>query len=220
MSEHDHASDCGCGHDHPAGDSAHHHGRGFGRPKFGGCGHGPGAHRHHHGHGSSGAGWGGPGGRGSAGFGPGGFHKRAKRGAVRFGILMLLAEGPKHGYQLIQELGEKSGGMWQPSPGSVYPALEKLEEHGMVTSTEEGDKKVYALTDAGREKVARFKEQAPPWAMSQEIPSGVVDLRDAMAQLASAAMQVAKTGTDEQRARAVEIVTSARKGLYGILAED
>src|SRR4030088_2746910 len=82
--------------------------------------------------------WGGPGGPGGPGggpwqgFGPFGRGPRAGRGDVRAATLTLLGEGPMHGYQVIQELSERSGGMWRPSPGSVYPTLQLLEDEGLV----------------------------------------------------------------------------------------
>src|SRR6266567_4286449 len=89
-------------------------------------------------------GWGGP-------FGPGGFGRGPKvgRGDVRAAILVLLTEGPMHGYQVIHELTDRSGGMWRPSPGSVYPTLQLLEDEGLVRSEEVEGKRIFQLTEAG-----------------------------------------------------------------------
>ena len=81
-----------------------------------------------------------------------GHRQRARRGAVRGAILRLLAERPMHGYELIGELEERTGGRWRPSPGSVYPTLAQLEDEGLVrvVDGDDDDKKRYELTDAGR----------------------------------------------------------------------
>jgi DNA-binding PadR family transcriptional regulator len=71
-------------------------------------------------------------------------------GHLRLYLLNLLAEQPMHGYELIQELGNRFGGTYVPSAGTIYPRLAKLEDEGLVTKTAEGRKTVYAITDAGR----------------------------------------------------------------------
>ena len=111
-------------------------------------------------------------------FGPGyAFGRRAGRGDIRAAILALLAEEPMHGYQIIQELAERTGGVWRPSPGSVYPTLQQLEDEELVRETaSESGKRVYELTDAGREQAAA----APaPWTtVAGESESELVALRD------------------------------------------
>ena len=89
-------------------------------------------------------------------YGPGyAFGRRAGRGDIRAAILALLAEQPMHGYQIIQELTERTGGVWRPSPGSVYPTLQQLEDEELVRETaSDSGKRVYELTDAGREQAA------------------------------------------------------------------
>ena len=108
-------------------------------------------------------------------FGPGqAFGRRAGRGDIRAAILALLVEEPMHGYQIIQELAERTGGVWRPSPGSVYPTLQQLEDEELVRETaSESGKRVYELTDAGREQAAG----APaPWtAVAGENESELVD---------------------------------------------
>jgi DNA-binding PadR family transcriptional regulator len=113
--------------------------------------------RHHRGHGSRSM-WGWPG--HSMGSGP-----RARRGDIRTGVLALLAESPMHGYQIIQELEARSGGVWRPSPGSVYPTLQLLADEGLVSGEEENGKRVYSLTEAGHALVEKegVRENAP-WA--------------------------------------------------------
>ncbi|HEX7464887.1 MAG TPA: PadR family transcriptional regulator [Actinomycetota bacterium] len=187
-------------------------------------GHGGHHHRHprphHHeafgpfgGHGRWGANWfGGP---------PWAGGRRARRGDVRAALLTLLAERPMHGYDLIRELEERSGGMWRPSPGSVYPTLQMLEDEEFVTSDEQDGKRIYSITDAGRVELEERKNRqgAAPWECGEAVAEGLAKLRDSMFQLGAAAMQVARTGSAEQRGKAAEILSEARKKLYAILAE-
>ncbi|MFT4245433.1 MAG: PadR family transcriptional regulator [Micrococcaceae bacterium] len=84
---------------------------------------------------------------------------RARRGDISSHILMLLADKPMHGYEIITKLEEQSGGMWRPSPGSVYPTLQLLEEQELVTSEKQGKKKVYSVTEAGEKKIEETKEK-------------------------------------------------------------
>jgi len=163
-------------------------------------------------------------GPGGPGFGPpfGPRGRRAARGDVRAAVLLLLAEEPRNGYALMQEIEERSEGVWRPSPGSIYPVLAQLEDEGLVEATKEGSGRVFALTDTGREHVeARREELGEPWkAVSGGFPKEAGELRDLMMQLGAAAMQVVHAGTAEQRKRAVELLTEARRGLYRILSED
>ncbi len=81
-----------------------------------------------------------------------------EQGGLKFVILRLLDEKPRHGYEIIKELEERSGGRYTPSPGTVYPTLTMLEEMGFASSTvEEGGKKVYSITDAGRQHLTENK---------------------------------------------------------------
>src|ERR1700704_5129922 len=120
--------------------------------------HGSGRARHrHHGFGRArGFGQQGPGvafGPGGP-FGPFGRGRKARRGDVRTAALLLLAEEPRNGYQIMQELEERSEGLWRPSPGSVYPALQQLEDEGLIRSEEADGRRLYHLTEAGRAYVA------------------------------------------------------------------
>lgn len=156
------------------------------------------------------------GGRGR-GFGREG---RRQRGDIRTALLALLAEEPGHGYDLIGRLDERSGGAWRPSPGSVYPTLQLLEDEGFARSVERDGKKVYEVTDAGRAEAAARVEAAggPPWERSEG--SGLGELRLAVHAVGHAARQVALGGNPDQVEKATEIVTEARKQLYRLLAED
>src|SRR3954454_3751237 len=157
---------------------------------------------------------GGPGGH--RGRGRGG---RARRGDVRAAMLLLLDEQPQNGYQLIQEIERRTEGVWKPSPGSVYPALQQLEDEGLVATAESEGKRAYELTAEGREYVAGNREELgnPFEAATGGVDEGVFVLRGLMFQVGAAAMQVAAAGhTDEAR----KILADTRRALYKILAED
>jgi DNA-binding PadR family transcriptional regulator len=177
-------------------------------------------------------GFGGPGGVGGPfgpGFGPfrggpggrGGRHGgRARRGDVRASLLALLKDRPMHGYEMIREIEERSGGIWKPSPGSVYPTLQMLEEEGLVTGEEAGGKKLFKLTDTGRAEAesgpdAPWEEagQGEHWQVVREFGQAESTVRDAL-------RQVVVTGTPEQRAKALAVLADARKRIYLILAEE
>jgi DNA-binding PadR family transcriptional regulator len=157
----------------------------------------------------------------AADFGHGprfGGHK-ARRGDIRAAILALLAEAPMHGYQIIQELTERTEGVWRPSPGSVYPTLQQLEDEDLIVpSASETGKRVFELTDAGREAAA----SAPvPWeAVAGEADDALVDLRELAMQVMAATRQVASAGTAAQLEAAQGILRDARKALYRLLADD
>jgi len=145
---------------------------------------------------------------------------KVSRGDVRVAILHLLAETPMHGYQIMQELAERTGGIWQPSPGSVYPTLQQLEDEGLVLPDQQGGKKIYALTDEGRGKV-ESEEAAPPWErFGTDTRDGLLDLRDIGFQVGAAIMQVARAGSESQVGKAKEILEDARRRIYQVLAED
>jgi DNA-binding PadR family transcriptional regulator len=154
---------------------------------------------------------------------PGQFFTRGPkvgRGDVRTAILVLLAEEPMHGYQVIQELTERSEGVWRPSPGSIYPTLQQLEDEGLVRSVESDGRRVYHLTDVGKAEVERRGGEAPaPWEVAADADP-LSELREVGFGVAAAVMQVAHTGSDHQVARAKEILIEARKNLYRLLAED
>jgi DNA-binding PadR family transcriptional regulator len=147
---------------------------------------------------------------------------RAGRGDIRLAILALLREGPRHGYQMIGEIAERSGGAWTPSPGSVYPALSALQDEGLIDDEKIDGKRVFSLTDAGREYVERrtddiervFAENAA----EQEHPEAA-DLRELIMGVGGAALSVLGSGTPEQRERARDILARTRRELYLILAE-
>ncbi len=148
---------------------------------------------------------------------------RAKRGDVRAAALSLLAEEPRNGYQIIQEIESRSGGVWRPSPGSVYPALQQLEDEGLIRAAEaEGGRKAFELTDDGRAYAERHADElAAPWdAVAGTVADDMIDMRQLFGQVAMAASQVAAVGTEAQIESARRILMLARRNLYGILASD
>jgi DNA-binding PadR family transcriptional regulator len=163
-----------------------------------------------------GFGFGGPQGRRGPGHrGRGG----GRRPNVRNAVLALLAERPMHGYEMIQELESRTAGIWRPSPGSVYPTLQLLEDEGVIAAETDGGRKRFALTDAGRAE-AEAAAQDPPWRdFTDDTMSQVHDFREAAVGIMGALRQVGFSGTPEQRARALEVLNDTKRRLYAILAE-
>jgi DNA-binding PadR family transcriptional regulator len=188
----------------PAGHCGPRHGGGRGRQRHHGFG--PGSHG-----GFGGFGQGGPRGRG----------RKARRGDIRTAALLLLAEEPRNGYQIMQEVQERSDGVWRPSPGSVYPALAQLEDEGLIRSQEADGRRLFALTDAGREHVQQRGEDKPaPWEqMSGEVSDGAHELGKLMREAAFAFAQVMRTGSEAQMSKAREVLSTTRRDLYRILAD-
>jgi DNA-binding PadR family transcriptional regulator len=194
-------------------------------PRHGGEGH----HGRHGGRGPEARGeFGGPFGPGSFGFGrgggpgggPRGRGRRARRGDIRTAALLLLAEEPRNGYQIMQEVQERSGGIWSPSPGSVYPALSQLEDEGLIRTQESDGRKLFAITDEGRAVVAeRGTERPAPWEQSGDGAVGRHELGRLMHEVAHAFAQVIRTGSDGQVAKAAGVLASTRRDLYRILAD-
>jgi DNA-binding PadR family transcriptional regulator len=201
-----------------------------------GAGEEPWAHRHGgrgrgrgHGPGRRGFGMPGFGPPGPGGFGPWPGEARfprgpkVRRGDVRAASLALLAEEPRNGYQIIQEIGERSGGVWQPSPGSVYPALQQLEDEGLIEAeTPEGGRRRYALTAEGRDYVAAHADELrAPWdVVARSVGSDAIELRRLFHEVLMAAAQVARVGSTDQVDQARRILTDTRRRLYRILAAD
>ena len=129
----------------------------------------------------------------------GGGRGRRRRGDVRTALLLLLAEEPRNGYQLMQAIEERSGGRWRPSPGSVYPSLAQLEDEGLIRGVDRDGTKLFEVTDAGREHPAERDDAAPPWAEDDEAEDSIGDIaRRSSVQIAG--MQVVHAG-DERRWR-------------------
>jgi DNA-binding PadR family transcriptional regulator len=162
----------------------------------------------------------GPGFTAGPGFGPPPRGRR-DRGEVRLAILLLLDEQPRHGYEIITELTERSEGRWRPSPGSVYPVLKRLSKEGLIKPSETDGKKIFALTPAGKTLVDQQREEwGEPWARAAGEGSDEADALWAEGrQLGAAVWQISQTGTDEQVAAAARVLSEARKKIYGMLAE-
>lgn len=172
-------------------------------------------------------------------FGPGGLFggkgggprrgggNRMKRGDMRTAALFLIAEQPMNGYQIIQTLDERTGGVWRPSSGAVYPALAQLEDEGLIGPAE-GGKKVFSLTDAGRAEVEQLGERARPWegvaqdatTDAQEGLGGTAELWIALGQLGLATRAVGQAGDPDVTRAATELLEESRRGLYRLLAQD
>ena len=162
---------------------------------------------------------------GGPGFGPG-FGGRGRRGRprgdVRAAILLLLDEQPRHGYELIQEIAERSQGSWTPSPGSIYPTLQAMEDEGLITIETVDGRRTASLTDQGSAHVAEHRERmGTPWATDDlRDPRSGVALRHEVKALMEAFTQVARVGTPAQLDAATDVLSTARKALYRLLADD
>ena len=165
----------------------------------------------------------GPHGRGAADtFRLAGRGRRSRRGDVRAAVLLLLAEQSRNGYQLIQELEERSHQTWRPSPGSVYPVLSQLEDEGLVVAAATDAGRVYTLTDAGRRYVEERREGfGLPWeAAAAAMGEPRFDLVRTMRQVVAATRQVMEAGSEQQIRAATEAMRDVRRRLYGLLAEE
>jgi DNA-binding PadR family transcriptional regulator len=160
-----------------------------------------------------GPGWGrGPWGRRGGGRG------RMRRGDIRTAVLAVLVDGPGHGYDIMSRLEEKSGGVWRPSAGSVYPTLQQLDDEGLVTATETDGKRVYTLTDEGRAEAERRVAEAggEPWDRGGAHPG---QLFRSIHGLNLAAKQVVIAGSAAELTASIAIVDRARQELYRLLAD-
>ena len=162
-------------------------------------------------------------------FGPGPFGfggppfrgRKARRGDVRAAALVLLYDEPRNGYQLMQEIERRSEGAWRPSPGSIYPALQQLEDEGLVNTTGE-ERRLYQLTDAGRSYVDENRaELGEPWEeFSRDVGDEWRELAGLLKDVAFAATQVLRAGDEAQIGRAEKVLADAKKALYLILADE
>ena len=167
-----------------------------------------------------------PFGPGGGPFGPGHGHHRGRggrrggrRGNVRAAILALLNERPMHGYEMIQELDQRTGGVWRPSPGSVYPTLQLLEDEGLIAATEQSGRKSYALTEAGQTEATAAAEHAPWAEFSEETVSSGHDTREAIGGIMMALKQIGFERDPEQWQKAVDVLNETKRKLYAILAD-
>jgi DNA-binding PadR family transcriptional regulator len=172
----------------------------------------------HHGPG----GWGHPGHPGGPRGWGGGRRQRMRRGDVRAALLVLLDEQPHTGYSLMEEIERRSNGAWRPSPGSVYPTLQQLEDEGLVRAEAGEGRTPFTLTDAGTAYVEENREElGEPWAKpAAGVGEERLELRGLVAQIGAATFQVAAAGDTTQVARAKELLAQTRRGLYQILADE
>ncbi|GAA1593042.1 PadR family transcriptional regulator [Kribbella sancticallisti] len=147
---------------------------------------------------------------------------KARRGDVRAAILAVLAEQPMNGYQIIQEIAERSGGVWKPSPGSIYPTLQQLEDEGLVTADAATGRRTFTLTDEGRAYVAEHADEvSAPWeAMNATAEDDESGMKPLLGQVGTALWQIIAVGTPEQQTKARKALVDLRRTLYGILADD
>jgi DNA-binding PadR family transcriptional regulator len=180
-----------------------------------GRGHRGGHRGHHRGHRGGPGPWGG---RGPWGPPRG---RRRERGDVRAAVLLLLAEQPRHGYELLTELADRSDGQWQPSPGSIYPVLKRCARDGLVTATHADGKRVFSLTDEGLALVeAEGASWGQPWAQSTDPDEeAAVQLWTEGRQLGAAVRQVSELADPAQIEAATAVLVEARKRIYGLLAQ-
>ncbi len=146
--------------------------------------------------------------------------RRHRRGDVRAALLLLIAEAPRHGYELMQAIGERSQGAWQPSPGSVYPALQQLQDEGLVrVETDDSKRGIAHLTSSGEKYVEEFgTELSQVWESSKGNNTG--SLREAVRGISLAARQVGQVGSPEHVAAAAELLAATQRELYAILATE
>jgi DNA-binding PadR family transcriptional regulator len=160
-------------------------------------------------------------------FGPprfGGRGPRVRRGDVRAAILDLLGEGqPWNGYQIIQEIAARTEGVWRPSAGSVYPALQQLEDEALVqVQAGEDRRRMFTLTDEGRAYVTEHADELrASWdAVTGSVDDAEVQLRGTIRQVMVAVSQVSQAGSAAQIAQAGKILADTRRALYRILAAE
>jgi len=182
--------------------------------------------------------WFGPGGRGRGGrhFGHGGpfegdpfdedegGRQRHRRGDIKYALLELLAEQPRHGYDLIKELEQRYAGFYRPSPGSVYPTLQLLEDEGHLTSEQVEGKRIYTITESGRQLLAERQRQAGEEGPRRSGFRGrganpdLEALRQSGMAMVSGLMQVARHGSPAQVRAVMAVIESTRREIYAILS--
>lgn len=148
---------------------------------------------------------------------------RTRRGDIKFILLELLAERPQHGYELMNELEARRSGFRRPSPGSVYPALQMLQEGGYLISEEIEGKRVYTITESGRQ----FLSDRPQHSHSrherdrstENKPSELIELRRTLTELNDAVTQIARSGNVEQTNRVRNLLVQVKREIYKLLAE-
>ena len=127
-----------------------------------------------------------------------------------------------HGYQLIQQMAERSSGVWRPSPGSVYPTLSQLADEGLIQVSSDEGRNVASLTDAGKAYVEEHREKlGSPWdEVAGSVKEEAFDVKGELGALMGAVTQVLRVGSAAQVGQVTKILGDTRKSLYRILADD
>jgi DNA-binding PadR family transcriptional regulator len=160
------------------------------------------------------------GGGGRRGGGGGGGRRSGGRGDVRAAILALLAERPMHGYEMLQEIARRTKDLWRPSPGSLYPALQLLEDQQLVRSSSTEGRRRFELTGQGRAELTLRPAGRAPWdAMLEAADPNDLALDAALRHLGTTVRQVAEAGTPAQKAQVEQILCETRRRVYLLLAE-
>jgi len=165
----------------------------------------------------------GPFGRFGGDFGNGG-RKRHRRGDIKYILLEMIAEKPQHGYELIKTLEQRYGGFYRPSPGTVYPTLQLLEEEGSVTSETVDGKKIYTITEMGRKQLDERDHDEDEWAgrrkrfFAEGKPKFVELSQSAMA-LFETVMQAARFGTPEQVKEVQDLLARTTQEVHTIMSK-
>jgi DNA-binding PadR family transcriptional regulator len=154
---------------------------------------------------------------------------RVRRGDVRVAILAVLADEALNGYQVIQQISERTDGAWRPSPGSVYPTISQLEDEGLIEGDDERGRRTLRLSQEGRDYLASHAEEvAQVWAPFEKDAGGspgkgdrseFASLKPELGRVMNAVWQIISTGTEDQRREAIGVLVEARRGLYRILAD-
>jgi DNA-binding PadR family transcriptional regulator len=145
---------------------------------------------------------------------------RARRGDVRAAVLALLAERPMHGYEMIKEIDERTGGAWTPSPGSIYPTLQLLEDEGLIRGEESEGKRRFTLTEEGRAAQEEKAGEQTPWeAVRADAAPEQIQLRESVHKLHHAIGQVFHAADEAQQKQIREMLDETRRGIYAILSE-
>jgi DNA-binding PadR family transcriptional regulator len=146
---------------------------------------------------------------------------RARRGDVRAAALALLAERPMHGYEMIKEIEERTGGAWTPSAGSIYPTLQMLEDEGLISGQEIDGKRRFTLTESGEAEQSSKEGEETPWdAVRAGVDPEQFQLRGAVHKLHHSIGQVFAAADESQQRRVRELLDETRRGIYAILAEE
>ena len=152
--------------------------------------------------------------------------KHFDRGDVKYVLLDLLREGPRHGYDMIKQLEQRSGGLYSPSPGSVYPTLQMLEDQGLVTSTTVDGKRTYRLTDAGYAFIEERKERTHDargrsWLESEHVREDLRSMGREAGELARSLRHAVQSYTPDphQMKEIRDVIGETRKRIEAILAE-